>query len=129
MYRVLLALLAAAMIAATAGTIHGALPALIIAGSATVLGLLFAAGLWNRPALACAFAGLCLGGAFAASAIVLHGVDAPGAVAFAGLDAGDSAALVVGLAVMTATTLGIAFVRNAIGSRSTACSRSGSRTS
>ena len=114
MYRVLLVLLVAAIVAATAGTIHGALPALLIAGSATVLALLFAAVLWNRPAPACAFAGLCLGGAFAASAIVLHGVDAPSGVAFAGLSTGDSAALVVGLAIITATALGFAFVRNAI---------------
>lgn len=112
MYRILFVALAGASIAATVGTVHGALVALLVAGLATGLTLLSAAVAWNRPALACALAGACLSIEFAVSAIALHGVDATGGVAFAGLGPADSAAVTVGIALIAAALLGIAFVRN-----------------
>jgi transglutaminase-like putative cysteine protease len=93
---------------------HGPVLVLACVAGALVLTALGTAVLWTRPLVAAALGWMWLTTAFAAGAVVVGGVDAPGAPVFMGLTGGDSAALIVAATGVLAALGGLVAVRNAL---------------
>lgn len=113
-FRILALLCVSAAADAVVATVHGAPLAIACTAIAFILSALGTKALWTRPQLAAALAWMCLTIAFAGAAVFAGGVDAPGAPAFTGLSAGDSAALVLAVGAALGAIAGVCAIRNAI---------------